>query len=192
MSLTHPRSSFLFLVFLPGKSMDGGAWVRHDWATSLSLFTFTRWRRKWQPTPVFLPGESQGRGSLVGCHLWGRTESDMTEAIKQASKVFLFVLNVEYLLYTKTRERERETEFVCFLQWERKGFTVYTQKSKYGLFSSSNEFRYNIKDFFPHWETRVYSGRTPRKSLFPPSAKEHPCLVTSSFQSAGAIASKNL
>ena len=33
------------------------------------------WRRKWQPTPVFLPGESQGRGSLVGCHLWGRTES---------------------------------------------------------------------------------------------------------------------
>ena len=38
------------------------------------------WRRKWQPTPVFLPGESHGRGSLVGCRLWGRTESDMTEA----------------------------------------------------------------------------------------------------------------
>ena len=37
-------------------------------------------RRKWQPTPVFLPGESQGRGSLVGCRLWGRTESDTTEA----------------------------------------------------------------------------------------------------------------
>ena len=37
------------------------------------------WRRKWQPTPVFLPGESQGWGSLVGCHLWGRTESDTTE-----------------------------------------------------------------------------------------------------------------
>ena len=37
------------------------------------------WRRKWQPTPVFLPGESQGRGSLVGCHLWGHTESDTTE-----------------------------------------------------------------------------------------------------------------
>ena len=34
---------------------------------------------KWQPTPVFLPGESQGRGSLVGCRLWGRIESDMTE-----------------------------------------------------------------------------------------------------------------
>ena len=68
--------------------MDGGAW----WAavhgvtksrTRLSdftlLFTFLRWRRKWQPTPVFLPGESQGRGSLVGCRLWGHTESDTTE-----------------------------------------------------------------------------------------------------------------
>ena len=37
-------------------------------------------RRKWQPTPVFLPGESQGLRSLVGCHLWGLTESEMTEA----------------------------------------------------------------------------------------------------------------
>ena len=37
------------------------------------------WRRKWQPTPVFLPGESQGQGSLVGCRLWGRTELDTTE-----------------------------------------------------------------------------------------------------------------
>ena len=53
--------------------------VRNNRETSLSLFTFMHWRRKWQPTPVFLPGESQGRGSLVGCHLWGRTESDMTE-----------------------------------------------------------------------------------------------------------------
>ena len=48
--------------------------------TRLSDFTFTHCRRKWQPTPVFLPGESQGRGSLVGCRLWGRTESDTTEA----------------------------------------------------------------------------------------------------------------
>ena len=67
--------------------MDGGAcWAAvHGVAksrTRLSDFTFTfmRWRRKWQPTPVFLPGESQERGSLVGCHLWGRTESDTTEA----------------------------------------------------------------------------------------------------------------
>ena len=70
------------------------AWKIHEWrglvgcspwgreesdTTSLSLFTFMHRRRKWQPTPVFLPGESQGRRSLVGCRLWGRTESDMTE-----------------------------------------------------------------------------------------------------------------
>ena len=62
--------------------MDGGAWKAavHGVAegrTQLSDFTFTftfmHWRRKWQPTPVFLPGESQGQGSLVGCCLWGRT-----------------------------------------------------------------------------------------------------------------------
>ena len=55
--------------------------VRHDWATSLSLFTFLHWRRKWQPAPVFLPGESQGRRSLVGGRLWGPTESDTTERL---------------------------------------------------------------------------------------------------------------
>ena len=54
--------------------------VGHNCTTSLSLFTFTHWRRKWQPTPVFLPGESQGWGSLVECRLWGRIESDTTEA----------------------------------------------------------------------------------------------------------------
>ena len=41
------------------------------------------WEAKWQPTPVFLPGESQGRGSLVGCRLWGHTESDTTEVTWQ-------------------------------------------------------------------------------------------------------------
>ena len=68
--------------------MDGGAWwaVVHGVAksqTRLSDFTFMHWRRKWQPTPVCLPGESQGRGSLAGCRLWGRTDSDMTEATQQ-------------------------------------------------------------------------------------------------------------
>ena len=63
-----------------GLQSMGSRRVRQDRATSLSLFTFMRWRRKWQPTLVFLPGESQGRGSLVGCRLWGCTESDITEA----------------------------------------------------------------------------------------------------------------
>ena len=43
-------------------------------------FTFMHWRRKWQPTPAFLPGESQGQESWVGCCLWGPTGSDTTEA----------------------------------------------------------------------------------------------------------------
>ena len=68
--------------------ISGGAW----WAAvngvaksptrlshSLSLFTFMHWRKKWQPTPVFMPGESPGWQSLVGCCLWGHTESDTTE-----------------------------------------------------------------------------------------------------------------
>ena len=55
----------------PGRLQSMGSLrVRNNWVTSLSLFTFMHWRRKWQPTPVFLPGESQGRGSLVGCCLW--------------------------------------------------------------------------------------------------------------------------
>ena len=58
-------NSFLILLFLHRLKPD---------------FTFMHWRRQWQPTPVFLPGESQGQGSLVGCRLWGRTESDTTEA----------------------------------------------------------------------------------------------------------------
>ena len=77
--------------------MDGGAWeepgrlqsmgslrVRHDWATSLSLFAFMHWRRKWQPTPVFLPGESQGwePGGLpsMGSHRVGHDWSDAAAA----------------------------------------------------------------------------------------------------------------
>ena len=63
-----------------GLQFMGSLRVGHDWATSLSLFTFMHWRRNWQLTPVFLPGESQGRGSLMGCRLWGCTGSDTTEA----------------------------------------------------------------------------------------------------------------
>ena len=67
-------------IYVEGEALEIGE--------SFILFTLTYpseslcglWRRKWQPTPVFLPGESQGWESLVGCHLWGRTELDTTEA----------------------------------------------------------------------------------------------------------------
>ena len=83
-----PHSSTLawtipWMEELGGLHSMGSLRVGHDWATLLSLFTFMHWRRKWQPTPVFLPGECQGWESLVGCRLWGCTELDTTEAMQQ-------------------------------------------------------------------------------------------------------------
>ena len=62
-------------------------------------FTFIHWRRKWQPTPVFLPGESQGQESLVGCCLWGRIESDTTEVTQQQQQ--------QHVLKRKRRKESR-------------------------------------------------------------------------------------
>ena len=60
----------------PGRLQSmGSRRVGHDWATLFSLFTFMHWRRKWQPTPVFLPGESQGQGSLLGASVYGVAQS---------------------------------------------------------------------------------------------------------------------
>jgi len=66
----------------PGRLQSMGLLrVGHDWATSLSFFTFMHWRRKWQPTPVLLPGKSNGRRSLVGYSPRGCDESDMTKQL---------------------------------------------------------------------------------------------------------------
>ena len=77
-----PHSSTLAWK-IPWMEEDGRLQSMGSLTTSLSLFTFMHWRRKWQPTPVFLPGESWGLGSLLGCRLWGRTESDTTEVTQQ-------------------------------------------------------------------------------------------------------------
>ena len=62
-----------------GLESMGSLRVGHDWETSLSLFTFMHWRRKWQPTPVLLPGKSHGQRSMVGYSPQGHKESDTTE-----------------------------------------------------------------------------------------------------------------
>ena len=99
-STIGPCLSFLYIVVYistlawkipwmvePGRLRSMGSLrVGHDWATSLSLFTFTHWRRKWQRAPVFLPGESQGRGNLVGfclmvLHRVGHAWSDLAAAV---------------------------------------------------------------------------------------------------------------
>ena len=54
-----------------GLQSMGSRRVGRNWATSLWLFTYIHWRRKWQPTPVFLPGKSQGHGNLAGYSPWG-------------------------------------------------------------------------------------------------------------------------
>ena len=60
----------------PDRLQTMGSWrVRYNWASSLSLFTFMHWRRKWQPTPVFLPGESQGRGRAWWAAVYGVAQS---------------------------------------------------------------------------------------------------------------------
>ena len=88
-----PHSSTLAWKILwteePGRLQSMGSLkFRHDWATSLSLFTFMHWRRKWQPTTIFLLGESQGWSNLVGCRLWGCTESDTMEVTQQQGYLF--------------------------------------------------------------------------------------------------------
>ena len=85
--------------------MGRGAWKAavHGVAegrTRLSdfTFTFTHWRRKWQPTPVFSPGKSHGQRNLVGYSPWGRKESDTTER---------YLL---YLLYYRERKELNQVE----------------------------------------------------------------------------------
>ena len=87
--------------------------VRHDRATSLSLFTFTHWRRKWQPTPVFSPGESQGRGSLMGCHLCGCTELDTTEAAQQQQQQQKVLLKQEMFQMESTAKSLQSCLTLC-------------------------------------------------------------------------------
>ena len=90
-------------VFLPGKSQGRGSlvscrlWSHTESDTTEAIQqqlqqlkgfpTSFDWRRKWQPSPVFLPGESQGQRTLVGCRLWGCTESDTTEATQQQQQL---------------------------------------------------------------------------------------------------------
>ena len=99
----------------PGRLQSMG-WRRvgHDWETSLSLFTFMHWRRKWQPTPVFLPGEFQGCWSLVGCCLWGRTVghdwSNLAAAAADYSYSFFIFSSVAQSCPTLCNPMNRSTQ----------------------------------------------------------------------------------
>ena len=86
-----------------GLQSMGSRRVGHDWATSLSLFTFMHWRRKLQPTPVFLPGESQGRGSLWAA-VYGVAQS-RTWLKRLSSKMYLTTDSVHNVLRTAPPRR---------------------------------------------------------------------------------------
>ena len=86
----------------PGRLQSMGSLrVGHNWATSLSLFTFMHWRRKWQPTPVFLPGDSQWQRSVVGCRLWGSHNwSDLAAAAATMTVRMLPFQKIQYVSVT--------------------------------------------------------------------------------------------
>ena len=136
-----PRSSTLawkipWMEEPGGLQSMGSLRVGHDWATSLSCFTFMHWRRKWQSTPVFSPGESQGRGSLVGCCLRGHTESAAAGKIWKVQATmphweaqwvwgsFLFLEHLcitspnamsTHYFRTKTLKKEKNVHFLLFI-----------------------------------------------------------------------------
>ena len=129
-----PHSSTLAWKFPwteePGRLQSMGLpRVRHNRVMSLSLFTFLHWRRKWQPTPVFWPGESQEQWSLVGCCLWGRTELDTTEVTQQQQHLLkclgIFYHEIYYLqLYISSK----------LDIFRRQKGSIYTSKQKSNIF----------------------------------------------------------
>ena len=182
----------------PGRLQSMGSLrVGHDWATSLSLFTFMHWRRKWQPTPVLLPGESQGWGSLVGYCLWGRTESDTTEATQQQQQGVIwglifndFILGeIHYKPADHRVARNQETRCCLCLEmnWGRKEPGFFTE------FPSPDTQHPGVTSSYPReacylnyfWDPARGTGfgnsemRLPATCplQFPPSLSEWVCLV---------------
>ena len=135
----------------PGRLQSMGSLrVGHDWATSLSLFTFLHWRRKWQPTPVFLPGESQGWGSPVTSWLkWLSSSSSIcffSKCFKYCfqlfwgpcvDQTFSFVLFMLYLLVFNYTE-------VSLSSWHSLNLKCCLKK-KHWIF---NNFYWKVKDLF--------------------------------------------
>ena len=99
----------------PGRLQSTGSLrVGHNWAASLSLFTFMHWRRKWQPTPVFLPGEFQRWRSLVGCHLWGRTRLKWLSS-SSSSSVYMSMLLSQFIPPSPSCLESTSSFSTCFV-----------------------------------------------------------------------------
>ena len=111
----------------PGRLQSMGSLrVGHYWATSLWLFTFMHWRREWQPTPVFLPGESQGQRSLVGCSPWGGKESDTTEQLTLSLSQDTVILWVRFHVLLSLCPRQVAQNLA--LNWSQKILVNWTKE----------------------------------------------------------------
>ena len=105
----------------PGRLQSMGSLrVGHDWSTSLSLFTFMHWRRKWQPTPVFLPGESQGRGEpgrlpSMGSHRVGHDWSNLAAA--EAAKLHANLNTLPWKLKWGKNKSPRKIDLVWVVSY---------------------------------------------------------------------------
>ena len=115
------------------------------------------WRRKWQPTPVFLPGESHGQKSLVGCHPWGHTDSGMTEATQQQQHNLGVYLKLDlFLIIFLNRSRERKelkSKGTNLLQKERSWLTLPTHINLYSCGLGGSIQRSQQINFNSHFET---------------------------------------
>ena len=111
------------------------------------------WRRAWQPTPVFFPGESHGQRSLVGCCLWGCTESDMTEA---------------------TQQQQQQHQLIETGRFHAKNYWPVLKKSEWATLN----FHPLITPLFPLWMEHIpssllYSSQFPMAALMFSSSQLH-------------------
>ena len=122
----------------PGRLQSMGSQrTAHDWATSLSLFTFMHWRRKWQPTPVFLSGESQGGepGGLLsmGSHRVGHDWRDLAAA---AASLLLPIMLFQklFILYWSIVDLQCCIAFRCTENWFRYRYILFQLLFPFSLF----------------------------------------------------------
>ena len=122
------------------------------------------WRRKWQPTPVFLPGESQGRRSLVGCCLWGRTELDTTEATWQQQQqhkgiyrylsIYICMLNCSVMSKSLQPHRLQPARLLCSWSFPSRSTGVGYRFLLQGIFLIQESNLHLLP--FLHWQVNFY------------------------------------
>ena len=154
----------------PGRLQSmGSRWVGHNWVTSLSLFTFMHWRKKWQPTPVFLPGESQGRepGGLpsMGSHRVGHDWCDLAAAaadyLWKFKNKYVHVLSPPDAVSVNSEWGPTSHIFSKICRWFLKAATGENHCPKLPAMDFSEEYLCTCHLWNEHWcSTRYSLGNT--------------------------------